>query len=134
MDKNWLDNELTFDDLDVDLAQEEIFMSGEEAEFDDFPYIKALDPDAAYINAVASGDFVHKMPASSRRKPETLLEPVLAAAMNDKFRLACFSQAYLGYGAGDFSEAGYLKAVIENNETKADIIKEVTDMGGDVGL
>lgn len=134
MDKNWLDNELTFDDLDVDLAQEEIFMSGEEAEFDDFPYIEALDPDAAYINAVASGDLVHKMPVSSRRKPETTLEPVLAAAMNDRFRLACFSQAYLGYEVGDFSAAGYLKAVIENNETKADIIKEVTDMGRDVRL
>lgn len=134
MDKNWLDNELTFDDLDIDLAQEEIFMSGEEVEFDDFPYIEALDPDAAYINAVASGDLVHKMPASSRCKPEMSLEPVLSAAMNDRFRLACFSQAYLGYGADDFSEIGYLKAVIENNETKADIIKEVTDMGGDVGL
>jgi hypothetical protein len=125
MDKGWLDRELTFDELDVDAAQEEAFMSGEEAELDDLPYMKALDPDAAYIEAVAAGDLVHGMPAPARRPAEAGLEPVLAAAMDDRFRLACFSQAYLGYSADDFSEAGYLKAVVENDEAKAGVIKEV---------
>lgn len=63
MDKNWLDREITFEDLDIPPELESEFAEDLRGELDNgLPYMKGLDPDAEYIKAVAAGEYRHEMP------------------------------------------------------------------------
>lgn len=63
MDKNWLDREITFEDLDLPPELELDCASDLKDELDNsLHYTEDLDPDAEYIKAVAAGEYRHEMP------------------------------------------------------------------------
>ena len=63
MDKNWLNREMTLDDLNLPPELESEFAEDLRDELDNgLPYMKSLDPDAEYIKAGAAGEYRHEMP------------------------------------------------------------------------
>ena len=63
MDKNWLNREMTLDDLNLPPELESEFAEDLWNELDNsLPYMEDLDPDAEYIKAVAAGEYRHEMP------------------------------------------------------------------------
>ena len=69
MDNNWLDREITFEDLDIP-PEFELECAGDLMnELDNgLPYMEDLDPDAEYIKAVAAGEYRHEMPKGQSLK------------------------------------------------------------------
>ena len=69
MDKNWLDREITFEDLNLPLEFESECAGDLIDELDNgLPYMEDLDPDAEYIKAVAAGEYLHEMPKGQSLK------------------------------------------------------------------
>lgn len=128
MDGNWLDNEFTFEDLELppDLEMECIDRLTDD---DNLPYMKELDPDAEYIKSVADGKYRHKMPGGSvldkyDYDPD---EGIVINMPGEKALLAGFANV-MGWSGSDMSEEGYLKAVIQNKPGKAVIIKDLIEI------
>ena len=126
---NQLSNEHTFEDLDLPVDLESMYCSDLENDFDDLPYIKALDPDAKYIEDIANGEYIHKMPIYNISNEINEIDNEISNSnilnnLDDKGSLACFSKLLLGYDDSDFTTEGYFKSVVKNSK-KADIIKKV---------
>ena len=120
MDKNWLDREITFEDLDIPPEFESECAGDLMNELDNgLPYMENLDPDAEYIKAVAAGEYRHEMP-----KGPALKENVTIKVLDEKTLLAGFANT-MGWNKTDFTEADYLKAVVQNKTGKAAVIKDL---------
>ena len=117
MKDNWLDNEFTFEQLDVP---------------DDFEYENMTDDlgddpaDDDWIKAVAAGEYRHEMPKSSSPKEQGfgLMENVIINVPDEKAMLAGFANI-MGWDRTDLTEEGYLKAVVQNKTGKAAVIKDL---------
>jgi hypothetical protein len=106
-----------------------MYYSDFENDFDNLPYIKDLDPDAKYIEDIANGEYMHKMPTYNISNEINKIDNEISNSnilnnLDDKWCLACFSKLLLGYNDSDFTTEGYFKSVVKNSK-KADIIKEV---------
>jgi hypothetical protein len=106
-----------------------VYCSDLENDFDNLPYIKALDPDAKYIEDIANGEYMHKMPIYSINNEISNINNEISNInilnnLDDKWGLECFSRLLLGYDDSDFTTEGYFKSVVKNSK-KADIIKKV---------
>ena len=120
MDKNWLNREMTLDDLNLPPELESEFADDLRNElYNGLPYTEDLDPDAEYIKAVAAGEYRHEMP-----KGPTLTENVTINVLDEKARLAGFANT-MGWNRADFTEEDYLKAVVQNKTGKAAVIKDL---------
>lgn len=127
MDKNWLDCEITFEDLELPPEFESECAGDLEDELDNgFPYTEELDPDAEYIKAVAAGEYRHEMPKGPPLKEygSGLMENVIINVPDEKALLAGFADI-MGWGRTDLTEEGYLKAVVQNKTGKAAVIKDL---------
>ena len=94
MDKNWLDREITFEDLDIPPEFESECAGDLMNELDNgLPYMENLDPDAEYIKAVAAGEYRHEMPKglSSKEYGSGLMENVIINVPDEKALLAGFA-------------------------------------------
>ena len=120
MDKNWLNREMTLDDLNLPPELESEFADDLRNElYNGLPYMEDLDPDAEYIKAVAAGEYRHEMP-----KGPTLKENVTIKVLDEKALLAGFANT-MGWNRADFTEEDYLKAVVQNKTGKAAVIKDL---------
>ena len=120
MDKNWLNREMTLNDLNLPPELESEFADDLRNELDNgLPYMEDLDPDAEYIKAVAAGEYRHEMP-----KGPALKENVTIKVLDEKTLLAGFANT-MGWRKTDFTEADYLKAVVQNKTGKAAVIKDL---------
>lgn len=127
MDKNWLDCEITFEDLDLPPELESECAGDLMDELNNgLPYIEDLDPDAEYIKAVAAGEYRHEMPKGSSLKEQGsgLMENVIINVPDEKTMLAGFANI-MGWDRTDLTEEGYLKAVVQNKTGKAAVIKDL---------
>ena len=127
MDKNWLDCEIAFEDLELPLELESECAGDLMDELDDgLPYMEDLDPDAEYIKAVAAGEYRHEMPKGPPPKEygSGLMENVTINAPDEKALLAGFANI-MGWDRTDITEEGYLKAVVQNKTGKAAVIKDL---------
>lgn len=126
MGKNWLDCEITFEDLELPLELESECANYLMDELDDVPYMEDLDPDAEYIKAIAAGEYRHEMPKGPT--PEEygsgLMENVTINVPDEKALLAGFADI-MGWSRTDLTEEGYLKAVVQNKTGKAAVIKDL---------
>ena len=120
MDKNWLNREMTLDDLNLPPELESEFADDLRNElYNGLPYTEDLDPDAEYIKAVAAGEYRHEMPKGPARK-----ENVTIKVLDEKTLLAGFANT-MGWNRADFTEEDYLKAVVQNKTGKAAVIKDL---------
>lgn len=110
MGNEWLDREMTFEDLELPPELETACVS-ELCEDDGLPYMEELDPDAEYIKAVANGEYRHEMPRREQASDPGKTENITIPALDEKARLAGFANV-MGWDRSDFTEAGYLKAVV----------------------
>ena len=127
MDKNWLDREITFEDLELPLEFESECAGDLKDELDNgLPYTEELDPDAEYIKAVAAGEYRHEMPKGPPPKEykSDLMENVTINVPDEKALLAGFADI-MGWDRTDLTEEGYLKAVVQNKTGKAAVIKDL---------
>lgn len=124
MGNEWLDREMTFEDLELPPELEAACVS-ELSENDGLPYLEGLDPDAEWIKAVAAGEYRHEMPRREQASNPGKTENITIPALDEKARLAGFADV-MGWDRSDFTEAGYLKAVVQNKAGKAAIIKDLT--------
>lgn len=127
MGKNWLDCEITFEDLELPLEFESECTGDLEDELDNgLPYTEELDPDAEYIKAVAAGEYRHEMPKGPPPKEykSDLMENVTINVPDEKALLAGFADI-MGWDRTDLTEEGYLKAVVQNKTGKAAVIKDL---------
>lgn len=127
MDKNWLDREITFEDLDLPPELELDCASDLKDELDNsLHYTEDLDPDAEYIKAVAAGEYRHEMPKgpSSKEYGSDLTENMTVHVPDEKALLAGFANI-MGWDRTDLTEEGYLKAVVQNKTGKAAVIKDL---------
>lgn len=127
MDKNWLDREITFENLDLPPELESECAGDLTDELDNgLPYIEDLDPDAEYIKAVASGEYRHEMPKrpSPKEHGSGWAGNVVINAPDEKALLAGFANI-MGWDRTDLTEEGYLKAVVQNKTGKAAVIKDL---------
>jgi len=127
MDKNWLDRELSFEDLDLPPELESEYAGDLMDKLDNgFSYMEELDPDAEYIKAVAAGEYRHEMPKGSSPKEygSGLMENAIINVPDEKARLAGFANI-MGWDQTDLTEEGYLKAVVQNKTGKAAVIKDL---------
>lgn len=127
MGKNWLDCEITFEDLELPLEFESECAGDLEDELDNgLPYTEELDPDAEYIKAVAAGEYRHEMPKGPPPKEykSDLMENVTINVPDEKALLAGFADI-MGWDRTDLTEEGYLKAVVQNKTGKAAVIKDL---------
>ena len=123
MDESWLDREKTFEELEIPLGAEMECLDDMSEKFNNgLPYMEELDPDAAWIKAVASGEYMHSEPVISA-SPMWDDPPVSMPQLPDQARLACFAEL-MGWN-GEFDEKGYLKAVVQNKAGKAAVIKDI---------
>ena len=127
MDKNWLDREITFEDLNLPLEFESECAGDLIDELDNgLPYMEDLDPDAEYIKAVAAGEYLHEMPKGQSLKEQGsgLMENVTINVPDEKTLLAGFANI-MGWDRTDLTEEGYLKAIVQNKTGKAAVIKDL---------
>lgn len=127
MGKNWLDCEITFEDLELPPEFESECAGDLEDELDNgLPYTEELDPDAEYIKAVAAGEYRHEMPKGPPPKEykSDLMENVTINVPDEKALLAGFADI-MGWDRTDLTEEGYLKAVVQNKTGKAAVIKDL---------
>lgn len=127
MNKNWLDREITFEDLDLPQELEQEFACDLKNELDNgLPYTEDLDPDAEYIKAVAAGEYRHEMPKglSLKEYGSDLTENMTVHVPDEKTLLAGFANI-MGWDRTDITEEGYLKAVVQNKTGKAAVIKDL---------
>ena len=127
MDKNWLDCEITFEDLELPPELESECAGDLMDELDNgLPYIEDLDPDAEYIKAVAVGEYRHEMPKGplSKEHKSSLIENVIINVPDEKTLLAGFANI-MGWDRMDLTEEGYLKAIVQNKTGKAAVIKDL---------
>ena len=127
MDKNWLDREITFEDLDIPPEFESECAGDLMNELDNgLPYMEDLDPDTEYIKAVAAGEYRHEMPKGQSLKEygSGLMENVTINVLDEKMLLAGFANI-MGWDQTDLTEEGYLKAVVQNKTGKAAVIKDL---------
>lgn len=127
MDKNWLDCEITFEDLDLPPEIESECAGDLMDELDNgLPYMEDLDPDAEYIKAVAAGEYRHEMPKgpSSKEHGSNWAGNVTINVPDEKALLAGFANI-MGWDRADLTEEGYLKAVVQNKTGKAAVIKDL---------
>jgi len=127
MDRNWLNCEITFEDLELPLEFESECAGDLEDELDNgLPYTEELDPDAEYIKAVAAGEYRHEMPKGPPPKEykSDLMENVTINVPDEKALLAGFADI-MGWDRTDLTEEGYLKAVVQNKTGKAAVIKDL---------
>lgn len=126
MDKNWLDCEMTFEDLELPPELESECADDLMDELDDVSYIEDLDTDAKYIKAIATGEYRHEMPKGppSKKYESGLIENVTINVPDEKALLAGFADI-MGWNRTDLTEEGYLKAVVQNKTGKAAVIKDL---------
>ena len=127
MNKNWLDREITFEALDIPPEFESEYADDLRNELDNgLPYTEDLDLDAEYIKAVAAGEYRHEMPKgpSSKEHGPSLMENMTVHVPDEKALLAGFANI-MGWNRTDFTEEGYLKAVVQNKTGKAAVIKDL---------
>ena len=127
MNKNWLDREITFEALDIPPEFESEYADDLRNELDNgLPYTEDLDLDAEYIKAVAAGEYRHEMPKgpSLNEYGSGLTENVTVHVLDEKALLAGFANI-MGWDRTDFTEEGYLKAVVQNKTGKAAVIKDL---------
>lgn len=127
MDKNWLDCEITFEDLDLPPEFESECAGDLMDELDNgLPYMEDLDPDAEYIKAVAAGEYRHEMPKgpSLKEHGSDWAGNVTINVPDEKALLAGFANI-MGWDRTDLTEEGYLKAVVQNKTGKAAVIKDL---------
>ena len=127
MNKNWLDREITFEDLDLPPEFESEYADDLRNELDNgLPYTEDLNPDAEYIKAVAAGEYRHEMPKGQSLKEQgsDLMESVTINVPDEKTLLAGFANI-MGWDQMDLTEEGYLKAVVQNKTGKAAVIKDL---------
>jgi len=126
MGNEWLDREMTFEDLELPPYFEQQCAGDLVDDLDNgLPYMEDLDPDAEYIKAVAAGEYRHEMPRREQASDPGKTENITIPALDEKARLAGFANV-MGWDRSDFTEAGYLKAVVQNKAGKAAVIKDLT--------
>lgn len=110
----WLNEELTFDQLDVPDVFEYECMTDDLGD----------DPaDDEYIKAVAAGEYRHEMPSASctEEKTEYVWRPDEATAR--RARLMGFAE--IMHWEDDMDEIGYFKSVVQGKPGKAAVIKDI---------
>lgn len=125
-EKSWIDDEATFEELEIPTELEMNCADELMAQTDDeLEYVEELDPDAKWIKALAAGEYRHPAPSAAPSKLSEDDQPMSMPCMPDKARLACFAELMGWTRESGLDEAGYLKAVVQNKPGMAAVIKDL---------
>lgn len=134
-EKGWIDDEATFEELEIPTELEMNCADELMARTDDgLEYVEELDPDAGWIKALAAGEYRHPAPSSVPSEPSEDDRPVSMPCMPDQARLACFAELMGWTREGGLDEAGYLKAVVQNKPGMAAVIKDLAGIKAAEGV
>jgi hypothetical protein len=132
MNNMWLNNEHTFEDLDISEVIEDKLIQNISGSDNGYNFISDDPEDDAYIAAVAKGDYHHPMPKikmdTATKNDSNQIQNTYVTPTNEinKYKLRAF--ANLMAWDNDLDNAGYIQAVVANKPGKAAVIKDLIDL------